>query len=721
MKTRFFLTNILLATFAMVAFAGTVTPPADLPAYYSGVDGKSGSSLFDAIHSVTVKGFKTLGYDGALTAYQTTDVYPADSVGKAGLLWDMYGGCNFTAGDECGNYSGECDCYNREHSIPKSWWGGNKNETYSDIFHLVPTDGYVNNRRSAYAFGEVDNVTYSYKGAKLGSPKTISAENTMNGNLSLTSPKSPVFEPIDQYKGDFARGYLGILAHYTSLSITKGDGSAIFSGASGSSNTFGLTDYGIALLLKWHRMDPVSQKEIDRNNGIQQTQGNRNPFIDYPDLAEYIWGSHAGEAFDLATATATFSDDYDPTTGGGGTVDPPVFEPFDFILYCNGATQVITSTTATYTLPTDVADACSDWVFTGWSATKVEKSTTKPTYITTVKEAMTVYAVYKNTVTSGEGNNTTTVVMENIAAASGTSDGFNFAGAKGSGANAPAYNEPGKDARYYAGNTLTISSEKAMSQIVFNLSAQGLKRLAPITADDGEIATQTSGDETVIWTGNATSVTFTVGAKADYGTDGSSKAGQLDFNSVDITTGGGSTIITYASDAECVAPCAGQLATPNVTASAGDKQIFLSWEEVSGAENYEVTVSEGEGFTTECSDPIIGEIILNGTTNTCVISGLVNGLSYTTYVKALGTTICNSEADEDITAPSEDATGPATSIETTDETHVQIFVNEGTIRSNGIVRIYDITGKEVTRFNGTLSGGIYIIRTAEGAQKVLVP
>ena len=720
MKTRFFLTNILLATCALVASAGTVTPPAELPAYYSGVDGKSGSTLFDAIHSVTVKGFKTLGYDGALTAYQTTDVYPADSVGKAGLLWDMYGGCKFTSGDECGNYSRECDCYNREHSIPKSWWGGNKNETYSDIFHLVPTDGYVNNRRSAYAFGEVDNTTYSYMGAKLGSSKTISTDNTMKGSISMSCPSSPVFEPIDQYKGDFARGYLGILAHYTSLSITSGDGKSIFNGASGSSSTFGLSDYGMALLLKWHRMDPVSQKEIDRNNGIQKTQGNRNPFIDYPDLAEYIWGSHAGEAFDLATATATFSDDYDPTTGGGGTVDPPVFEPFDFILYCNGTTKVITSTTATYTLPTDVADACSDWVFTGWSATKVEKMTAKPTYITTVKEAMTVYAVYKNTVTSGGGSNTTTLVMENIAAASFVSDGITFEANKASGANEPTYNATGKDARFYANNTLTISCENEMSQIVFNISTQGLKRLAPITASTGEIATQTLGDQTVTWTGNATSVTFTVGAKSDYGTD-DNKAGQLDFTSVDITTGGGSTTITYASDAECVAPCEGQLATPNVTATAGDKQIFLSWEEVNGAEDYEVTLVEGEGFTTECNDPIIGAITLTGTTNTCVISGLINGMSYTTFVKALGTSVCDSEADEDITIPAEGATGPTTSMETTDETHVQIFVNEGTVRSNGFVRIYDITGKEVTRINGTLSRGIYIIRTSEGAQKVLVP
>lgn len=719
MKTRFFLTNILLATCTWVAFAGTVTPPAELPAYYSGVDGKSASNLFEAVHTVTIKNFSQISYDGLKSAYATTDVYPSGH-DNAGKIWDMYSNCAFTFGNTCGSYSVECDCYNREHSIPQSWWGGGTGNQGSDIFHVIPTDGKVNGMRSNYPFGEVSSAEKtSGNGSKLGTASSISITNTVYGDYTGTC-SDKVFEPVDEYKGDFARSYFGTLLHWTNKSFTSGEGSSTFSGTNTQSGGYGLTKYGVALLLKWHRQDPVSQKEIDRNNGIQKTQGNRNPFIDYPDLAEYIWGSHAGEAFSLATATATFSDDYDPTTGGGGgTVDPPVFEPFDFIIYCNGATQVITSTTETYTLKT-VADACSDWVFTGWSATKVEKTTAKPEFITTVSGPTTVYAVYKNTVTSGGGSNTTTLVMENIAAASFVSDGITFEANKASGANEPTYNATGKDARFYAGNTLTISCENEMSQIVFNISTQGLKRLAPISASTGEIATQTLGDQTVTWTGNATSVTFTVGAKSDYGTD-DNKAGQLDFTSVDITTGGGSTTITYASDAECVAPCEGQLATPNVTATAGDKQIFLSWEEVNGAEDYEVTLVEGEGFTTECNDPIIGAITLTGTTNTCVISGLINGMSYTTFVKALGTSVCDSEADEDITIPAEGATGPTTSMETTDETHVQIFVNEGTVRSNGFVRIYDITGKEVTRINGTLSRGIYIIRTSEGAQKVLVP
>lgn len=304
-----------------------VTAPADIPAYYASLNNKSGSSLMTTLNTVTNVGFSSLGYDGLWNAYPYSDVYPADSVGKAGKLWDMYGGCEFpTDSKRCGSYNGECDCVNREHSIPKSWWGSGKNNMYSDIFHLVPTDGYVNNRRAAYAFGEVANATYQYNGCKLGSPKAVSTTKaTIYNATSATCSASPVFEPGAQYKGDFARGYLGMIASYynSSYSITSGAGSSIFEAF--KSSHFGLTQYGVVLLLKWHREDPVSQKEIDRNNGIQKTQGNRNPFIDYPYLAEYIWGEHAGEAVDLAQLMPSTDPAFIPGVSNGwrdGTVPP---------------------------------------------------------------------------------------------------------------------------------------------------------------------------------------------------------------------------------------------------------------------------------------------------------------------------------------------------------------------------------------------------------------
>ena len=93
------------------------------------------------------------------------------------------------------------------------------------------------------------------------------------------------------------------------------------------------------------------------------------------------------------------------------------------------------------------------------------------------------------------------------------------------------------DARVYANGKVTITnSSDRMTSIVFNISTQGKKRLAPITANVGTIKTQASGDDTVEWTGVAKEVVFSVGANANYGSDGSSKAGQLCFDSIDIKT-----------------------------------------------------------------------------------------------------------------------------------------------------------------------------------------
>lgn len=208
-------------------------------------------------------------------------------------------------------------------------------------------------------------------------------------------------------------------------------------------------------------------------------------------------------------------------------------------------------------LPDPAPEAQTGKVFYGWIAEEQYTGSTAPTLIEAgapVEADATYYAVFATVGEGGGAGSTTTVVMENIAAASGTNSGFTFE-AGGSGT-AATYNTGFKDARYYAGNTLTISCTNEMTKIVFKLSTQGLKRLAPITASEGEIATQTAGDEIVTWSGSATSVTFTVGAKADYGSDGNSKAGQLDFTSVDITTGGGgSSYSNYSTTCDAVVVC----------------------------------------------------------------------------------------------------------------------------------------------------------------------
>lgn len=317
---------VLCSLFALSMAAKTVTPAADLPAYYAQVQGKSGKSLFDAVHDVAKVGYTSLGYKGLWSAYKYTDLR------DNGKVWDMYSDCSWTfSSDQCGSYSDECDCYNREHSIPKSWFGGSESGPGCDIFQVVPTDGQVNNRRSNHAFGEVSSASYTYDGAKLGSAKSITITNgkTIAGSEGTSiSCSGTVFEPRDEYKGDFARGYFGAMIKWANgdySAFTTGDGGKIFS-SNYSTGAFGLTKYGVALLMKWHRQDPVSKKEVDRNNGIQQTQGNRNPFIDYPYLAEYIWGEKAGESVDLADMITSSDSRFvlgesDGSIDGGATTD----------------------------------------------------------------------------------------------------------------------------------------------------------------------------------------------------------------------------------------------------------------------------------------------------------------------------------------------------------------------------------------------------------------
>lgn len=317
---------VLCSFFVLSMAAKTVTPATSLPAYYVSIDGKSGKTLFDAVQKVTKTGYSSLGYDGLWSAYKYTDLH------ENGYVWDMYSDCTWKSinSNHCGNYSDECDCYNREHSIPKSWYGGTTSGPGCDIFHLVPTDGKVNGVRSNYPFGEVASAEYNKHGNKKGSAKsiTITGGNTIAGNTGATiSASGTVFEPRDEYKGDFARGYMGALLKWAGdKAFTDGEGSKTFT-TNFSTGSFGLTKYGVALLMKWHRQDPVSQKEIDRNNGIQQTQGNRNPFIDYPYLAEFIWGEKAGQTLDLDDLITAYDSRFvlGESNGylkGGSAVDP---------------------------------------------------------------------------------------------------------------------------------------------------------------------------------------------------------------------------------------------------------------------------------------------------------------------------------------------------------------------------------------------------------------
>lgn len=239
--------------------------------YYNQAENKGGVELQQALHQV-IDNHNSLTYSEVWSAFYTTD---RDLNGK---IWDIYSvnpngipAYTYTySSDQCGNYSGEGSCYNREHSFPKSWFN-DQYPMYTDLFHIYPTDGYVNGKRGNYPLGEVDNPAWtSSNGSKLGTC-------TYPGYSGI------VFEPIDEYKGDLARTYFYMATRYYSED----------SGWSGSDMVTGsqLKDWALAMLLEWNEEDPVSQKEIDRNNEIFELQGNRNPFIDRPEFVQQIWGS----------------------------------------------------------------------------------------------------------------------------------------------------------------------------------------------------------------------------------------------------------------------------------------------------------------------------------------------------------------------------------------------------------------------------------------------
>ena len=317
----------IISVFALLMLAqmtwAAVTKPADIPAYWASANGKSGATLWTAISAQTNVGYSSIGYKGLYSAYRQTDVYPAGHP-NAGKIWDMYGECAFATSNTCGNYDDVCDCYNREHSIPQSWWGGGTSGIGNDIFHVLPTDGKINGVRSNDEYGIVNGGT-NWKGNLSGSAGSWSTDRPTIASTAgeVVQGSGNVFEPLNEYKGDIARGLMGTIIKWQQSNLTSGNN--FFTGKYNVSGNFGLTKRAVVLLMKWHREDPVSQKEIDRNNGIQATQGNRNPFIDYPYLAEYIWGEHAGEAVDMNLLMPSTDPDFIPgESDGSRTFVPPI-------------------------------------------------------------------------------------------------------------------------------------------------------------------------------------------------------------------------------------------------------------------------------------------------------------------------------------------------------------------------------------------------------------
>ncbi len=286
--------------------------------YYNAANGKQDAELKTALSNIC-KGGERVPYGS--DALHSTSNPPSWEIGdwksmatwgaffltdqqSDGSVWDMYGP-NKRYFPIKGQSGAGLDI---EHGFPKSWWGKEENNAYKDLYHLSPADMYANGNKSNYPPGFVPNADKFDNGVfRMG-------KNSDYGNFF-------VFEPADCYKGDFARAYFYIATAYEDLTWLD-DYSAYIT----NDSYLEFQPWLCQVLLAWHRADPVSQKELNRIDAISSIQHNRNPYIDYPELVEYIWGNKQGESVNFSTLTFTGSDDY---VCSPDTINPIAFTATD--------------------------------------------------------------------------------------------------------------------------------------------------------------------------------------------------------------------------------------------------------------------------------------------------------------------------------------------------------------------------------------------------------
>ena len=331
--------------FASFLFFASLVLQGQAPSgYYSNANGKTGNELKSALHDI-IGGHTTISYQQIWNAFWSTD-----NKGN-GVVWDMYSDVpngtppySFKIGqNQCGEYEEEGECYNREHSWPKSWFSGDEQTTPGrDLHHIFPTDGFVNAQRSSFPFGEVNNASWtSQNGSKLGSCK------------SSLGYSGTVFEPIDEYKGDFARAIMYMSVRYY--------GEDDDWGSSGMTNKSVIKDWAIQMLMRWSEQDPVSAKEIARNNVIYNDyQHNRNPFVDHPEYARAIWDPDwHGVEYNVTYASVQNGSVSGPATAVEGTMVTLTATPSEgymigsWSVYKTGdsSTTVSVNSDGTFTMP----------------------------------------------------------------------------------------------------------------------------------------------------------------------------------------------------------------------------------------------------------------------------------------------------------------------------------------------------------------------------------
>ena len=271
-----------LATLIALA-CSSVASLAQIPeGYYDSLKGKKGAELKSAVHDI-IKDAKVLSY-GSGSGKTWWGFWITDRTSD-GRFIDRYS--NESTWPMSTSQGAAGAGMNIEHSFPKSWWGKTENQAYKDLYNLMPCESKINSSKSNYPMGEVVSGDTGNGWTKVG-----------NGNDG-----KKYWEPADEWKGDFARGYMYMATCYSGLPWT-GVGLQIL-----EKNDYPtLQKWAYDLYIKWAKADMPNELEITRNNKVSEIQGNRNPFVDFPNLMEYIWGDSIDYAFDPMTTTC--SDNY---------------------------------------------------------------------------------------------------------------------------------------------------------------------------------------------------------------------------------------------------------------------------------------------------------------------------------------------------------------------------------------------------------------------------
>ena len=273
------------------------------PGFYDNADGKSNAELKGYLKSL-IRKHTAIEYGSGTN--HTWEVFYYSDRDDEGYCMDMYCDTWYQFGAPGSVVTG---C-NIEHSFAKSWWGGAKNDAYKDCYHLNPSNSTANSSRSNYPLGVP--VKEIKDQSKTGSLKV--------GKIHHDSLDVDffVFEPKDEYKGDFARAYFymatcygrdaegnydEVCTKYKGWRLDNKDVGSRF--AMQNDNYLEFQPWEQEVLIAWHRQDPVSEKEIKRADAVSDFQHNRNPFIYYPYLAEYIWGEKAGQSLDMSHLIAS--------------------------------------------------------------------------------------------------------------------------------------------------------------------------------------------------------------------------------------------------------------------------------------------------------------------------------------------------------------------------------------------------------------------------------